>query len=142
MAILAGLIGLLTGAFAAGLVTRRRAAAEMRWLRARLEERVGFWQGETERARASAAQAAERTAAWAAGCQQGREDLLSLARTLAQRGIGAAGAISDLGPLAPMAPMDPADSPETRAGSTLARRFVQRTREGEGTGPRTTVRSV
>ena len=89
MAILAGLTGLLTGAFAAALVTRRRAAAQLRRLRARLEERVGFWQGETERARASAAQAAERTAAWVAGCEQGREDMLALARTLARREIGA-----------------------------------------------------
>ena len=89
MAILAGLIGLLTGAFAGALVTRRRATAQMGRLRARLEERIGFWQGETERARASAAQAAERTAAWVAGCEQGREDVLSLARTLARRGIGA-----------------------------------------------------
>lgn len=89
MAILAGLIGLLTGVFAAALITRRRAAVEMTRLRIRLEERVRFWQGETERARASAAQAADRTAAWVAGCEQGREDVLSLARTLAQREIGA-----------------------------------------------------
>jgi hypothetical protein len=89
MAVLGGLIGLLAGAFAAALITRRRAAVEMTRLRVRLEERVRFWQGETERARATAAQAAERTAAWAAGCEQGREDMLSLARTLAQRGIGA-----------------------------------------------------
>jgi hypothetical protein len=89
MAILAGLIGLLTGTFATALITRRRAAAEMTRLGIRLEERVRFWQGETERARASAAQAAERTAAWVAGCEQGREDMLSLARTLTHRGIGA-----------------------------------------------------
>lgn len=89
MAVLAGLIGLLAGAFAAALITRGRAAVEMTRLRVGLEERVRFWQDETERARATAAQAAERTAAWVAGCEQGREDVLSLARTLAQRGVGA-----------------------------------------------------
>jgi hypothetical protein len=81
MDILAGLIGLLIGAFTAWLMTRSCATAEMNRLRARLEERVTFWQGESERARASAAQVAERTAAWVAGCEQGREDILSLART-------------------------------------------------------------
>jgi hypothetical protein len=81
MEILTGLIGLLIGAFTAWLVTWRCAAADMNRLRARLEERVTFWQGETERARASAARVAERTAAWVAGCEQGRQDMLSLART-------------------------------------------------------------
>ena len=54
-------------------------------LRTRLEERIGFWPGETERARANAAQVAERTAAWVADCQQGRGDVLSLARALGQQ---------------------------------------------------------
>jgi hypothetical protein len=58
-------------------------------LRARLEEQIGFWQGETERARAEAAQVAERTAAWVAGCQQGRDDVLSVARALAQHTVQA-----------------------------------------------------
>jgi len=81
MDIVAGLIGMLTGAFVVGLATRRYAAREMSRLQARLEERVSFWQGETERARTSAAQVTERTAAWVAGCEQGRQDMLSLART-------------------------------------------------------------
>jgi hypothetical protein len=89
MAILAGLIGLLIGAFAAWLMTRRHATADLNRLQARLEERVTFWQGETERARTSAAQVAERTAAWVAGCEQGRKEVLSLARTY--------GVISDVG---------------------------------------------
>jgi hypothetical protein len=84
MIIFAGLAGLVIGAVAAWQLGRRYAAAEMNRLRARLDERIGFWQGETERARANAAQVAERTAAWADGCQQGREDVLSLARALAQ----------------------------------------------------------
>jgi len=86
MVILAGLTWLLTGAFVAWLVTWRRAVAEMNRLRGCLGERVTFWQGEAERARASAAQVAERTAAWVAGCEQGREDVLSLARAMARPG--------------------------------------------------------
>jgi hypothetical protein len=123
MDILAALVGLLIGAFAAWLMTRSCATAEMNRLRARLEERAIFWQGETERARASAAQAAERTAAWMAGCEQGRQDVLSLARTC--------GAISDVGAPDPTAP-----------GGTLAGQFVPRMREGEAAAPRTTVRSA
>ena len=117
MDIVAGLIGLLTGAFVAWLMTRRCASAQMRQLRARLEERISFWQGETERARASAAQVTERTAAWVAGCEQGREDVLFLARVLA--------------------------APEpTGPGDRLAGGFVPRMREEEGTRPATTLRSV
>jgi hypothetical protein len=119
MDMLAGLIGLLTGAFAAWLVMRRCAAAQMNRLRARLEEQASFWQGETERARASAAQAAERTAAWVAGCEQGREDVLSVARALAQHG-------TRTGQWSPLGPADP----QHTAG------------DGEVSGPRTTVRSV
>jgi hypothetical protein len=85
MSILAGLAGLLIGAIAAWQLAQERAAAELNRLRARLEERIGYWQGETERARASADRLSETTAAWAAGCQQGREDVLSLTRALSQR---------------------------------------------------------
>jgi hypothetical protein len=59
-------------------------AAEMSRLRARMYEQIRHWQEETERARASVARISEQSAAWAAGCQQGREDVLSLTRTLAQ----------------------------------------------------------
>jgi hypothetical protein len=84
MGIVTVLAGLVTGAVAAWQLARGLAAVEMSRLRARLEEQIGFWQGATERARAEAAQVAERTAAWVAGCQQGRDDVLSLARALAQ----------------------------------------------------------
>lgn len=85
-AILAGVTGLVIGAVAAWRLARECAAAEMRRQRARLEERIAYWQGETERARSSAAQVAERTAAWVAGCERGRDDALSLARALARHG--------------------------------------------------------
>lgn len=84
MDILAGLAGLVIGAVAAWQLAQGRAAAEMSRLRAQLDDRIGYWQGETERARASADRLAEQTAAWMAGCQQGREDVLSLTRVMAQ----------------------------------------------------------
>jgi hypothetical protein len=84
MDIFVGLGGFVIGAAIAWQLAQDRAIAEMRRVRAQLEERIGYWQAETERARASAAQLSEQTAAWVAGCQQGREDVLSLARTLSQ----------------------------------------------------------
>ena len=84
MSILAALSGLVIVAAAAWQVACWRAAAEISRLRAQAEEQVRYWQDETERARADAAQLADRTAAWVAGCQQGRKDLLSLTRALTQ----------------------------------------------------------
>ena len=83
MDILIGLAGLLMGAVAARALTRGYAAAEMSRLRARLQARIDYWQDEAERARANAARVGEQAAAWAAGCQQGREDVISIAHSLA-----------------------------------------------------------
>jgi hypothetical protein len=83
MEILAGLSGLLIGVVAAWQFGRGYAAAQMSRLRAQLQEQVAYWQDETERARANAARISEQAAAFAAGCQQGREDILSLAQVLA-----------------------------------------------------------
>ena len=85
MSILAALSGLVIVAAAAWQLACWRAAAEIGRLREQAQEQVRYWQDETERARADAAQLADRTAAWVAGCQQGRKDLLSLTRALAQR---------------------------------------------------------
>jgi hypothetical protein len=98
MDVLAGLIGLMIGAIAAWQIGQSRAAMEISQLRARQEERVGYWRDEAERARAIATRLSEQSAAWAAGCQQGREDVLSVAQALARRDIDlkpAAGALSD-----------------------------------------------
>jgi hypothetical protein len=84
MDVIAGLSGLLIGAVIAWQLARGLAAAEVTRLRARMHEQVRHWQDETERARASAARISEQSAAWVAGCQQGREDVLSLTRSLAQ----------------------------------------------------------
>ena len=61
-------------------LARWRSAAET----GRLQARIGYWHDEADRAKASALRAAEQAAAWAAGCQQGREDVLSLAVALAE----------------------------------------------------------
>lgn len=83
MEIVAGLAGLLTGAAAAWHLARSRAAAET----SRLQARISYWHDEADRAKASAARAAEQAAAWSAGCQQGREDVLSLALALSEAKI-------------------------------------------------------
>ena len=88
MEVVAGLAGLLIGAVTAWVRTRRRAAAEMSRRQAHLAARVGYWQDEAERAKASAARAEERAAAWAAGYQQGREDVLALAHGISETNIG------------------------------------------------------
>ena len=85
MSILPALAGLLTGAITAWQIAQGRAAAERSRLRALLEERICYWQDEAERARASASRHSEKAAAWLAGCQQGRDDVLMLARALSQQ---------------------------------------------------------
>jgi hypothetical protein len=89
MNILTWLAGLVIGAVAAWQVARGYAAAELSRLRVHLEEQVGYWQAEAERATTRAAQLSEQTAAWAAGCQQGREDVLSAAQSAPCAGITA-----------------------------------------------------
>ena len=88
MNILTWLAGLMIGAVAGWQVARGYAAADLNRLRVRLEEQIGYWQGEAERATIRAAQISEQTAAWVAGCHQGRADTLSLARALAHRTTG------------------------------------------------------
>lgn len=85
MNILDGLTWLTVGAGTAWGLGRWCAAAEMGRLRAQWQTRVAYWQDEAERAKADAARARELAAAWAEGAQQGREDVLSLARALAQQ---------------------------------------------------------
>jgi hypothetical protein len=84
MEVVAGLAGLLIGTVAAWVLARCRAAAEVSRLQAHLAARIGYWQDEAERAKASAARAEER----AAGYQQGREDVLALARGISATNVG------------------------------------------------------
>ena len=88
MEVVAGLAGLLIGTAAAWVLARRRAAAETSRVRMHLTARVGYWQDEAERAKASAARAEERAAEWAAGYQQGREDVLALAHAISETNVG------------------------------------------------------
>lgn len=71
MDILAGLTGLVIGALAAWGLVQVWAEAEMRRLRAHHQ--------------------AQEAAAWAAGCRQGREDVVAIAHALARHGTGLAG---------------------------------------------------
>jgi len=88
MDILTCLAGLVIGAVVAWQVTREHGAAELSRLRACADEQIEYWQDEAERATARAGQLSEQTAAWVAGCQQGRDDILSAARALAKHPAG------------------------------------------------------
>jgi hypothetical protein len=58
--------------------TLRRAAQDIGRLAAANRTEVAYWKNETARARAHAAQVTQGKAAWAAGCQQGRDDVISV----------------------------------------------------------------
>jgi hypothetical protein len=88
MEVVAGLAGLLIGTATAWVLARCRAAAAASRLQARLAARIGYWQDEAERAKASAARAEERSAAWADGYRQGREDVLALTRGISETNAG------------------------------------------------------
>ena len=88
MGVVPGLAGLLIGAAVAWVLTRCQAAAEASRLQAHLSARIGYWQDEAERAKATAARAEERSAAWADGYQQGREDVLALAQAILETNVG------------------------------------------------------
>ena len=88
MEVVAGLAGLLIGTATARVLVRCRAAAEARRLQAHVAARIRYWQDEAERAKATAARAEERSAAWADGYQQGREDALALAQAILETNVG------------------------------------------------------
>lgn len=85
METLALLAGIVIGAVAAWYLGLERAAAEMKRLRSDLEGQISYWQDRSRRATAQTARLAEQTSAWIAGCQQGREDMLSLTWALSNR---------------------------------------------------------
>jgi hypothetical protein len=55
-----------------------RAAATISRLREEMREEVRYWQAESARAKARAAQLAKDIATWTAGCKQGKEDLVTV----------------------------------------------------------------
>ena len=68
----------IIAAVAAWGFTLRRAAQHIDRLEAANRTEVAYWKTETARARAHAAQVTQDKAAWAAGCQQGRDDVISV----------------------------------------------------------------
>ncbi len=55
-----------------------RAADIISRLRQEMREEVRYWQAESARAKAHAAQLAKDAATWIAGCKQGRDDLVTV----------------------------------------------------------------
>ena len=65
-------------AVAAWGMTLAHANAAIGRLQAERRKEIKLWQAEVARARAHAAQLAQDAAAWAAGCKQGREDVMTI----------------------------------------------------------------
>lgn len=55
-----------------------RSAATISRLREEMGEEVRYWQAESARAKVRTAQLEKEVASWSAGCQQGRDDLVSV----------------------------------------------------------------
>ena len=68
---------ILAAATAWGL-TLAHATATINRLQATRRKELRHWKDEAARARAHAAQLAQDAAAWAAGCKQGREDVMTI----------------------------------------------------------------
>jgi hypothetical protein len=68
----------IIAAVAAWGFTLRRAAQHIGRLESANRTEVAYWKTETARARAHAAQVTQDKAAWTAGCQQGRDDVISV----------------------------------------------------------------
>ncbi len=59
-------------------ITLRRASATIARLESEWRRELRHWQDDAARARAHAAQLAQDAAAWAAGCKQGRDDVIAV----------------------------------------------------------------
>jgi hypothetical protein len=55
-----------------------RLRAEMARAQEEMRKEIRHWQAETARARSQAAQVARDAATWAAGCKQGRDDVIAV----------------------------------------------------------------
>ncbi|HTX28623.1 MAG TPA: hypothetical protein VME19_16565 [Streptosporangiaceae bacterium] len=67
-----------TAALTAWWLAVARSAATISRLREEMREEVGYWQAESARAKARAAQLEKEVASWSAGCKQGRDDLVTV----------------------------------------------------------------
>lgn len=72
------LVWFLAGAIAGWGVTSLRAAGTMSRAREQMRREIRHWQSETERYKAVADRHAQEKAAWAAGCKQGRDDVITI----------------------------------------------------------------
>jgi len=72
------LVWFLAGAIAGWGVTSLRAAGTMSRAREQMRREIRHWQSETERYKAVADRHAQDKAAWAAGCKQGRDDVITI----------------------------------------------------------------
>jgi hypothetical protein len=65
-------------AVTAWAIAMARASASISRLQAEIREEIGYWQDETSRARARAAQIARDTAIWADAWKEGRDDVIAM----------------------------------------------------------------
>lgn len=72
------LVWFLAGAIAGWGVTSLRAAGAMSRAREQMRREIRHCQSETERYKAVADRHAQDKAAWAAGCKQGRDDVITI----------------------------------------------------------------
>ena len=72
------LVWFLAGAIAGWGVTSLRAAGTLSRARKQMRREIRHWQSETERYKAVADRHAQEKAAWAAGCKQGRDDVITI----------------------------------------------------------------
>ena len=72
------LVWFLAGAIAGWGVTSLRAAGTVSRAREQMRREIRHWQSETERYKAVADRHAQDKAAWAAGCKQGRDDVITI----------------------------------------------------------------
>ena len=78
MDVFLALVWFLAGAIAGWGVTSLRAAGAMTRAREQMRREIRHWQSETERYQAVADRHAQDKAAWAAGCKQGRDDVITI----------------------------------------------------------------
>jgi hypothetical protein len=78
MALLILLIGATVGLAVGRWLTRRLAAATLSRAEAEMRRELSYWQEAAARASAEAARIAREAEAYKAGCQHGREDVISI----------------------------------------------------------------
>jgi hypothetical protein len=78
MTMLTLLLGVGVGIVVGRWLARRRAAATLAYAEAAMRKELAHWQEAAERATAEAARVGREAEAYKAGCQHGREDVISI----------------------------------------------------------------